>query len=83
MPVHVAKNTMNGIIVAKRTMQQKKKEYAWPWRVFVERVFVDSVPRREMKGDGWEGGRRGKMELNVKMEIRVDTVVARTPTDLT
>ena len=40
-----------------RTMQQKKWENAW-----IRRVFVDSIRRREMKGDGEEAGRsRGRM----------------------
>jgi len=47
---------MNGIIAAKRTMQQKKRENAW-----MRRVFVDSVRRWETKGDGEEGGRRRGM----------------------
>jgi hypothetical protein len=45
---------MNGIIAVKRTMQQKKREYAW-----TRRVFVDRVRRRDTKGDGEEGRRRG------------------------
>ena len=53
-PLQLAKDNMSGIIAAKRMMQQKKREYAWMWR-----LFGDSVRRREMKG-GWGGSGKEK-----------------------
>jgi hypothetical protein len=52
---------MNGIIAAKRTMQQKKREYAWIRRVFVDRTrsLAKNDGEEEEDEEEGEGRRRG------------------------
>jgi len=56
---------MNGIIAAKRTKQQKKREYAWMRRVFVESTRSlaknDGEEEEEDEEGEGEGRRRGTM----------------------